>query len=137
MSLKKINAALVSAYQAVGLGFPTAYEMRDFRPPASGIWARVLNAPASRGVHTLGDGGEDNISGFFQIDLFIPENSGTSAVLEPMDALHKYFRPGRRFTYDGQTVRVRRTALTPARRSSDSASYRSTVTVYWNSSTVR
>lgn len=137
MSLFKVNAALVSAYQAMDLQLPTAYEMRDFRPPASGAWARVLTAPATRTVATLGDGGEDKISGFFQIDVFFPENIGTAPVLRTMDTIHNYFHPGRRFVYDGQEVRIRRTSLTPARRSTDSASYRSTVTAYWDSSTTR
>lgn len=95
MSLVKINAALVSAYQALGLNLPTAYEMRDFTPPSSGMWARVLNAPATRSVRTLGDGGEDNITGFFQVDIFTPENSGTAPVLRVMDRVHEYFKIGR------------------------------------------
>lgn len=137
MSLFKINAALVTAYQALALDLPTAYEMRDFTPPASGRWARVLMVPSMRAAHTMGEGGEDNISGFFQIDVFVPENSGTGWTLRTMDAIHSHFHPGARFTYDGQVVRISRSSLTPARRDQSSASYRSTVTAYWTSATTR
>lgn len=137
MSLKKINAALVSAYQAVGLNLPTAYELRDFTPPASSMWASVYNAPAARSVHSLGSGGTDNITGFFQISVYIPENRGTAEILGALDKIHEYFKPGRRFTYQGQEVRIRRLSLTPAQRVADSASSRANVTIYWDSQTIR
>lgn len=137
MSLVKINAALLEAYRAIGLDLPTMYEMRDYRPPASSIWVKVTNMPAARSVRTMGDGGEDDITGVFQIDVHVPENSGTAAILRPVDKIHNHFHPGRRFTYEGQQVKVLRSSLTPVRKLSDSASYRSSVSVFWTSPTVR
>lgn len=133
MSIKNINAALVQAYINVGLDLKTAYELRDFTPPTGSPWAAVQNFPADKYVVTLGDQGEDNITGFFQIDLHVPENDGTSRIAGYMDAILDYFKNGRIFTYGGQEVRVRRSQLTPIQPAKTSASYVSTISVYWDS----
>lgn len=137
MSLKNINAALISAYQAIGLGLPTAFPGKDFNPPASSPWARVLTVPADKNVKTLGDNGEDNTTGFFQIDFFVPENDGTSRILGYADSALLYFKNGRRFTYNGQEVKVRRSSMSGLRRDPDSASHSITISVFWDSPTSR
>lgn len=136
-TLKNINAALVTAYKALGLDLPTAYEARDFSPPASAPWARVLNVPADKFVRSLGDSGQDNVTGFFQMDFFVPENTGTAGLHGYADTALDYFKNGRRFTYGGQGVKVRRSSLTPIRRDQSSASYGITISVFWDSPTSR
>lgn len=136
-TLKNINAALVSAYKAVGLNLPTAYEVRDFTPPAGQPWARVVNFPADKYVNTLGDGGQDEVTGFFQIDYYVPENDGTGRLHGYADATLNYFKNGRRFTYLGQEVKIRRTSFTQIRRDDKSASFNITLSVYWDSPATR
>ena len=137
-TLKNINAALVTAYMAHRTpSLPTAYEGRDFTPPGGQPWARVLNVPADKYVNTLGDGGEDNVTGFFQMDFFVPENDGTSRLHSYADAALTHFKNGRRFTYSGQEVKIRRTALSPIRRDDASASLRITLTIYWDAPSPR
>lgn len=137
-TLKNINAALISAYQAAVVPtLPTAYDARDFTPPASAPWAKVTNVPADKYVHTLGSSGEDNVTGFFQIDYFVPENDGTGRISGYADATLEYFKNGRRFFYGGQEVKVRRSSLTPIRRDSDSASNRITLSIYWDAPSSR
>lgn len=133
-TLKNINAALVKAYQQSLVTLPpTAYEVRDFQPPANGFWARVQNFPAESSVRSLGDNGHDNVTGFFQIDFFVPENTGTSKLHEFADSVLDYFTHGRRFTHSGQEVLVRRSQLRPIRRDDSLASYVITLSIYWDS----
>lgn len=136
-TLKDINAALLTAYKALGLNLPTAYELRDFVPPASAPWAQVYNRPADRRVATLGDSGEDQNSGFFQINFYVPENSGTAQLLSYADTALVYFKAGRSFTYNGQVVKVRRSSPSPIRKDDGSAGYLTSVTVYWDSRSLR
>jgi hypothetical protein len=117
MSEVKINAALVTAATAaLGAGFTnkTAWEGKSFTPPA-GKWASVFRLPASNDVASLGDGGEDEHVGVFQIDVSHPENTGT-ALLTDIEAVRAYFIAGRSFNYQGQCVHVRRCDVSAIRR---------------------
>lgn len=137
-ALKNINGALVTAYKAsLTPELPTAYEARDFKVPSAAAWARVQNFPADKYVHSLGDNGEDLIVGFFQIDYFVPENTGTGALHSYADGALTYFKNGRRFTYSGQEVKIIRTSLSPIRRDDASASFRITLTIYWDAPSSR
>ena len=137
MSLKKINAALLTAYQAsVTPTLPTAYEAKDFNPP-SGPWARVINFPADKYVNSLGDEGQDKNTGFFQIDFFVPENDGTGRILGYADSALSYFRNGRRFYYQGQEVQVRRSSMSQIHRDETLASLGITLSIYWDAPSQR
>ncbi len=131
--LVDINAALITAYKAVGLGLPTAYELRDFTPQASQPWAKVTNLDAGRSPDTLGDEGQDEHRGVFQVDVYVPENDGTARILGYAESLLSYFKAGRRFTYNGQNVRVRYSSPSSIRKDDSSASYVKSVSVYWQS----
>jgi len=115
MSIKKVNAALVSGYKAMNLGLPTYYETRD-RPigpvHAEGHQASVVNVISSRRAVTLGEGGEDEILGYFQIDFRVPENTGTADLHNYADLVQLYFIAGMVLTYEGQAVRI--TSATPS-----------------------
>lgn len=131
-NLVNIDAALVQAYLAVGLGLPTAYENKDFAPPSAN-WASVSNHPAGKNPVTLGDGGEDNTSGYFQIDLHTPENKGRTALLGLADTVLGYFFSGQRFQSNGQVVTIRRSSLSPIHKDDQTASFVLSVSVYWDS----
>lgn len=131
--LADINAAITEAYLGVGLGLPTSYELRDFTPPASGPWARLNNFPADKMVDTLGDGGQDNVTGFFQITFFVPENDGTERILGYADSVLLYFKNGRRFYYNGQEVKITRGKLSQIRKDRESASFSLALSFYWDS----
>ena len=136
--LKDINAALVQAYQADNLGIPTSYEVRDFTPPpGGGHYGAVYLLPADANPATMGQGGEDNYTGIFQISVFVPENSGTGALHSYADKLLSHFKAGQSFTYNGQVVKVRRSSPSPIRKDRDSASYTISVSVFWDSRSQR
>lgn len=118
MSEIKINAALVAAYRAAmpALVDSTAYEGASFTPTIGSKWGQVTNLRAGADVATLGTGGQDETTGVFQIDVSVPENTGTAALLADADTLRAYFVAGRGFTYQSQSVRVRRADVSPIRR---------------------
>lgn len=107
MSEALINGALVTAYQAAGLGLSTAYEGKDFTPTPGTAWAAVFNLPAGTEVSTLGAAGEDMHLGVFQVDVNVPENTGTAILLQHAQSLRAYFYAGRTVSYGGQNVRIR------------------------------
>lgn len=137
MSLKNINAALVTAFQSamstLGEVVPVAYEGRDFSPPANGKWLQIFNVPAERAVATLGTGGEDNLAGFFQINIYTPENTGTAPIYDLADHFLRFFQHGKILTYSGTEVRVHRSEATGIQKGSNSASQTISLTFYWNS----
>ena len=135
--LSDINAALVSAYRAIGLNLPTAYEVKDFTPPASAPYARIYNFPADKFVGSLGTGGTDLVTGFFQISFFVPENDGTGRILGYADSALDYFQNGRRFSYNGKEVRIIRGEMSPLQKSSTSAHYAIALSFYWDSQVSR
>jgi hypothetical protein len=106
MSLADINAALVVAYQGAALGLPTAWEGVDFTPPSDAAWAQVWMLPAPVTVDTLGDSGLDLHTGIFQIDLSVPQNSGTGALLGYADTLRTALKAGTTTTHNGQSVLI-------------------------------
>lgn len=126
MSLLEINAALVTAVQGAALGVPIGWESKEFKPPAGQPYATVKNFPADKNVHSLGDRGEDNYSGFLQINVHVPENDGTSNLNKLSDKIDAHFKLGRVFTYKEQRVRIRYTTFTPG-------NYVISHTIYWDS----
>ena len=116
MSELKINAALVSAYRAVMPSLPTAFEGVAFTPATGTKWAALNNLRAGADVASLGVGGQDEHTGVLQIDVNVPEGTGTGELLADADTLRGYFIAGRSFTYQTQTVRVRRADVSQVRR---------------------
>lgn len=131
MSITQVNSALVQAYRDLGAGLPTAYEARDFTPPANTAWAAVFNLPASLAVDTLGDDGLNEYVGLFQIDFHVKENSGTAILLNYADNVIAALPPGKRLKYEDQEVRVRRVVPSPIRRSDGGAGFVISLSVYW------
>lgn len=118
MSETRINAALVTAYRAAmpSLIDQTAYEGASFTPTTGTKWAALHNLRAGADVASLGVGGQDDHAGVLQIDINVPENTGTASLLNDADTLRAYFVAGRGFTYQSQSVRVRRSDVSPIRR---------------------
>ena len=118
MSETKINAALVSAAQAalVPITASIAFEGKAFTPPSSGKWASVFRLPAGNDVASMGEGGQDEATGVFQIDISVPENTGTSVLLTDIDALKDAFVGGRYLEYQSHHTLIRKADPSPIRR---------------------
>lgn len=108
MSLFKIEAALIQAYQGAGLLLPTEYENAEFaRPDGNQSYASVLFSPNQPGVSSLGGSGADEIDGYLQVDIYTERNKGTAEARNYSDLLRTHFQAGTRFAYDGQDVLIR------------------------------
>jgi hypothetical protein len=134
VSLANIRAALVDAYESLNLELETAHENRPFTPGAD-PWAALFVVPNAPAVATLGDGGEDEHSGFMQIDLNFPQHTGTSEVLAAADEIRAYFVAGRRLIYEGQEVLIRSSGRSAGLNVN--GWYRVSMTVFWTARTIR
>ena len=118
MSETKINAALVSAYLASGL-YPadrTACEGKAFAPVTGQPWARLTDMPTGREPAAFGDVNPVERTGYLQIDIYHPNNTGTGPILADVDKALNFYTPGLGLEYQGQRVHIRkaeRSKITP------------------------
>ena len=129
MGLDKARAALVQAYIDTGLNLPTFYENKPGEPPEA-PWAIFCFVPNTPSVVTLGNGGDDEATGFVQIDLNYQLNTGDKAAADAFNLLRDKFIAGQIFTNSGQAVRVRSCGRTQGRNVN--GWYRVSITIYWS-----
>lgn len=134
MSMHKVQAALVNAVKnGLGWAMPMAFENSDFPATSqTGEWARVTNFPASNVPSTLGDSGEDLYEGYLQVDVFVPEDTGTKQLLLRADQAREYFKAGRGLEYNGQRVKIRRAEPSPIRRPEAGGTAQISLFIYWS-----
>ncbi|WP_341519827.1 phage tail terminator-like protein [Pseudomonas sp. G.S.17] len=118
MSETKINGALVSAYLASDL-YPlsrTNVEGKTYTPVTGQAWARLTDMPTGREPAAFGAVNPVERSGYLQIDVFHPNNTGTGPILADADKALSFYRPGLDLEYQGQRVHIRkaeRSKITP------------------------
>jgi hypothetical protein len=136
MTVAQMDSALVSAYQAVGLGLPTSYPGEEFEPPTDGSdWAKVHQLPSGTSQASTGSGGWDRHQGIFQVDFNTELGSGRDTLLTYAQAILDYFFAGRRFNYGGQVVRI---SIAERSNIREVDGYqRISVSVYWFAHTIR
>lgn len=135
MSFANIKSALVSAYVNRGFSLPTAYENKQFDPKPGKPWASLVIVPNQPSASSVGEFGEDQHDGFFQIDLNYPLNTGDGAILAKADEISWHFRAGRAFVYADQTVRIRSAGRSPGRVVD--GFYRISLTINWTARVAR
>lgn len=116
MSVQRIDRALERAAAMALAPLPIATEGNPFTPTIGTKWAALNNLRAGADVASLGVGGQDEHTGVLQIDVNVPEGTGTGELLADADTLRAHFVAGRSFTYQTQTVRVRRADVSAVRR---------------------
>jgi hypothetical protein len=100
----KIDAALVQAFTDGAFGLSVAYENKKFEPVPGTPWSQLFIAPNQPFVNTMGDGGEDLITGFLQVNLNYPVGTGAGDAKQKATEIRDYFSAGTVFTYNGQDV---------------------------------
>lgn len=105
---------IVAAYPNVPTSFPEQ-ELSDEDKP-DGLWLALHDIPVSTTPVTVGDKGEDEALGIFQIDVNMPSGRGTGPTLQKADEIASMFTSGKSLLYNAQEVRVRRTEINPGRR---------------------
>lgn len=105
MSFSGIRKTLVKFWDDSNLlAIPTAYENADFTPPVDAAWCSVYVIPTNHFPATLGNGGEDEHIGIFQITGYVPLNTGDSVLLNFLDGIESLYYAGKKATYLGQEV---------------------------------
>lgn len=128
MSRNKARAALTQAWKDGGFGLETAYENAKFTP-GSAAWAEFWVVFDSTVSATLGTHGENETTGFVQVDLYYPLDKGSGDITTKADAICDYFQLGRSFSYDGQYVTIQKIDYSPARP--DGGRHRLTLTIHF------
>ncbi|UPT52971.1 hypothetical protein [Hafnia phage yong3] len=92
---------------AVGKDIPIAWKNKKFVPDQKKVWLKVMLAPTSESMVTLGDSGHNELPGFYQVAIFSPLNTGTQKQSEILDSLRKTFKLGTRFVCpEDYTLRI-------------------------------
>ena len=131
-----INATLIKAYQDASIGLTTAYENDKFTPPSTDTdWAAVLVTTADVSPATSFDRGEDEHSGFMQVDFYTAQGHGTAALLGYCETLRQAFNFGTWLVHNG--VYVLPQAMSRSSTFLDGGWMRVSCTIDWISRTTR
>ncbi len=105
MSLTNIRAALETAVDAMTPPIATAWENRDFTPPAASVpYQRVYVLLAEPDNIEFGPG--HICDGFLQLNLLYPRFAGTRDSMLRCDLLRSVFSRGTSLTYPGGVVNI-------------------------------
>lgn len=137
MSELNVHLALVSAFNSLGHSpADTAYEQREFTPPADGtIYYELFNLPADRSPVTLGSEGQDVYVGVFQINVVGPSGEGVRSIIEAAQELTAFFTAGTWVNHAGQAVFIRRSQMSQPRK--DDVRLVVSVSVFWQAHITR
>lgn len=124
-----VQSALVTSFDALDLG-PTSFENREFTPPNDGsLWYELFTLPGGRDPFTMGDEGDDEYTGVFQIDVNGPVGEGTRTIVDAAGFLTAFYKAGKVVSSNGRDVKIHRSEISQARPGA--ASVVISVTVYW------
>lgn len=111
-----IEKALIAGVRAVDDIIPKGYPNKELTPlPENGEWIQIHNRRGNTIPITLGTSGEDENTGFMQIDINYPQNQGSFFVMDTADRFAAYFTAGRELQYNNQTVKVQSSSLSAGR----------------------
>lgn len=129
----EINPALISAFQAAIPDHAGKVQYENgpvFDPAGKSVWFKLTCLENPADPVTLGDRGQDEITGVFQIDINTPLNSSTKANEIAMEKLRLFFTIGKPISYGSTVIRIERCGKSGA--SSESQGYwNSTISVFW------
>lgn len=131
----KIDSALYQAFDSGAFGLSVADENRDYTPIPGSAWAQLFVVHSQPSANTLGLGGQDLITGFLQINLNYPENTGAGAAKQKATTIRDYFYAGRVFTYSSQDVFITDSGRGISRN--DDSWYQVIVTINWQARVTR
>lgn len=99
--------------EAVGTTTPIAFvNMPSPVVADGGTWLQMFHMSSDRNIATLGDKGEDGVTGYIQIDVMTPIGHGTASAKALLDKIAKRFCPGAHLVYnETPAVRVTQTAI--------------------------
>lgn len=88
---------------------PVAWENDEYTPALGTLYLRPTVLPGGTVQASLGDSGQDQQVGVYQVDVFAETNTGKFAALQMADLVADWFKRGTVLTYNDRKVRIRTT----------------------------
>ena len=129
MSLESVQSACVAAVVAAMPDIEFEHENSPFEKPHGAKWGAINFEHAGNEPSTMGDDGFDQDTGFVQVDIRYPLDTGWQDAAEDFDRLRAAWKRGASYTSGGQEVRCGDCVRSRAKREDDC--YRLTMTAYW------
>jgi hypothetical protein len=132
--MKKTKSALMTKLLSLTGVTPIAYPNRVFAPPDGATWIKVDFIPADSNPVTLGEAGDDELTGFFQVAIMSPAGSGDGSGIELSDTISAGFKNGSHLIYQDRVVRISHSQNNPGNevKVDTSVWYPNYLTVYWS-----
>jgi len=108
-----------------------AWENRKFEFQGKGVWSSVFYRPNQPIARTIGPCGQDELSGFMQIDINVALDSGEEDLIAWERKARLFFHAGRFFTFENLAVIVTSTGMSAGRIVD--THYRKSITVAFRS----
>ena len=106
-SLKHIRSAVVqSLTQVPALEIPLAYPNTKFDSEGLTIWGQCFVHLDGDEAATLGADGEDEVTGYLQVNIKLRVGEGEALALDAADKIRSHFKIGFTHTYEGLHVTV-------------------------------
>lgn len=86
---------------------PIAWENRPYEPSLGTLYARPTLIPGDMVQASLGDSGQDQSVGVYQIDVFAEAGQGKNEAVVMADTIANHFKRGTELTYNSRVVRIR------------------------------
>lgn len=77
------------------------------------LWVGLENLRNESYPVTLGENGDDEYTGIFQVEVKIPKGKGTAECLKKVDSIVQHFPVGKSMAYTGGSVTVSRNQASP------------------------
>ena len=132
--MSAVNTFLTAAPRSLPAS-AIAWENKIFDPAGKAIWAKVSHVPNQPEVASLGSRGIDRGTGFFQIDINVPEGTGDSVLRTWEDYARGYFIAGNALKRNAQTVVIISCGVSQGRIVENW--YRKSITVAYRSDFIR
>jgi len=129
VALRASLLAAAGGVPIIGVNLPVGVE------PQEVYMSRAVLYTDRRAV-SMGDGGEDELRGIFQVDINSPPEVDLSTGSKIVDRILDYFYAGRKLAAGSGVVYVRRSVPSSERRG-DTGTVTKSVSVYWFSRSFR
>lgn len=131
MSLQKIRNILNTRLSTLTPAYPVAWENTSFVPTPGQTHIRVNFLPSESVAAANHRNAMNFESGFYQVDVYVPQNQGTQSADTIAESIRAHFKRGSRFEDStGVSLLIRQPpSVAPANR--EMAFWRIRVTVPW------
>lgn len=90
---------------------PVAWEnSNEYKPVIGTLYLRPTVIPGDVFQSSLGENGQDQNVGIYQIDVFAESGEGYNDAIVMADLIANHFKRGTTLTYNNRTVRIRNTS---------------------------